>query len=508
MINRDFGCHPIFCQAWALDLVMPMEIIFMDMEDKHLKYGTLRSLRYIHSNPFRFPISSLSLPIFFLRIAERQRWWNMPPRTTHWSDIIVTHKIFLITSSYCFLTTFQQPICSSTGAFATIIIVLCWGDIPAWSSRYAIKTHAWSKPRQIKIMTMSDLIKTQSTPQFNRYNSWMSLGANGTPDNLIKEGLKQPHRIKISFKKVAKEITGHVAPDQAWFGTEYFLAYMLPKDDGPLLFNLIGQCFQDVGLTKWTSVIAKQCPDNADHTKVNFDECIRDYLEAISGLPNVGNQMICWHCTAKKPALMPMHKFMPCQEPPRIKKQPREKKTAHLPAARSHESSYQQHQCHKYCNYHQSNQCNCNNHQSDHRHQDNWCHNCPRCDNKDSKSRKSYEKKDDCKHDHFKKKSNEAMHNDQSTLLCMGNLSGKRSHSCSRSSLCSHSWSCSCSSSRSYDNHHVDNDDCKPSMLLKHGYLCSSKIDDGGRIHCPDKSNTLFPTFSAPMAKRGKRTPK
>jgi hypothetical protein len=43
----------------------------------------------------------------------------------------------------------------------------------------------------------------------------MSLGANGTPDNLIEEGLKQPNRIKISFKKGAKEITGHVALDQA-----------------------------------------------------------------------------------------------------------------------------------------------------------------------------------------------------------------------------------------------------------------------------------------------------
>jgi hypothetical protein len=41
------------------------------------------------------------------------------------------------------------------------------------------------------------------------------LGANGTPDNLIKEGLKQPDQIKISFKKKATEITGQVVPDQA-----------------------------------------------------------------------------------------------------------------------------------------------------------------------------------------------------------------------------------------------------------------------------------------------------
>jgi hypothetical protein len=34
------------------------------------------------------------------------------------------------------------------------------------------------------------------------------------------------------------------------------------------------------------------------------------------------------------------------------KMQPKEKRTAHFPAARSHELSYQQHCCHKYCNYH------------------------------------------------------------------------------------------------------------------------------------------------------------
>ncbi len=111
---------------------------------------------------------------------------------------------------------------------------------------------------------MSDLIKAQNMPQFNWYTCWTSLGANGTPDNLIKEGLKQPDRIQISFERGAKEITGHVAPNQVRFGAEYLLAYMLPnfkskiltrllaeqKDGGPLLFNLMGQCFQDVGLTK------------------------------------------------------------------------------------------------------------------------------------------------------------------------------------------------------------------------------------------------------------------
>jgi hypothetical protein len=62
---------------------------------------------------------------------------------------------------------------------------------------------------------MSDLVKAQNTPQFNWYTHRTSLGANGTPDKLVKEGLKQPNQIKVYFEKGTKEITGHVAPDQA-----------------------------------------------------------------------------------------------------------------------------------------------------------------------------------------------------------------------------------------------------------------------------------------------------
>ncbi len=102
---------------------------------------------------------------------------------------------------------------------------------------------------------MSDLIKAQNMPQFNWYTRWTSLGADGMPDKLIKEGLKQPNQIKVSLEKGTKEITSHVAPNQARFGAEYFLAYTLPnfkskiltrlldsqKDNGPLLFSLLGQ---------------------------------------------------------------------------------------------------------------------------------------------------------------------------------------------------------------------------------------------------------------------------
>ncbi len=72
----------------------------------------------------------------------------------------------------------------------------------------------------------------------------------------------------------------------------------------------MGQCFQDIGLTEWTNVVAKQCPNEMHRTKENFNECIRDSLKAVAGFLNVGDQLIRGLCTAKKPAFMPMHEFM------------------------------------------------------------------------------------------------------------------------------------------------------------------------------------------------------
>jgi hypothetical protein len=47
-------------------------------------------------------------------------------------------------------------------------------------------------------------------------------------------------------------ITKHVAPEQAQFEPEYFLAL---TEDGLPLFNLIGQCFQNVGLPNRTKLL-------------------------------------------------------------------------------------------------------------------------------------------------------------------------------------------------------------------------------------------------------------
>jgi hypothetical protein len=45
-------------------------------------------------------------------------------------------------------------------------------------------------------------------------------------------------------------------------------------------------------------------------TRENFDECIRDYLEAVAGFLNIDGQLICWLCVAKQPTFMPMHEFL------------------------------------------------------------------------------------------------------------------------------------------------------------------------------------------------------
>ena len=62
-------------------------------------------------------------------------------------------------------------------------------------------------------------------------------------------------------------ITRHVAPEQAQFEPQYFLAL---TEGGPPLFNLIGQCFQDIGLTKLNKVVGKRCLNNNDLAKASF----------------------------------------------------------------------------------------------------------------------------------------------------------------------------------------------------------------------------------------------
>ncbi len=61
----------------------------------------------------------------------------------------------------------------------------------------------------------------------------------------------------LGIKHGHLDITRHVAPNQARFEPEYFLAL---TEDGPTLFKLIGQCFQDVGLLNGTKSLESHAP--------------------------------------------------------------------------------------------------------------------------------------------------------------------------------------------------------------------------------------------------------
>jgi hypothetical protein len=78
------------------------------------------------------------------------------------------------------------------------------------------------------------------------------------------------------------DITRHVPPDKAQFVPEYFLAL---TEDGPPLFNLIGQCLQDISLTKWNKVVGKQCLDNNDLAKASFKKQTQDNQRQSPGCP-------------------------------------------------------------------------------------------------------------------------------------------------------------------------------------------------------------------------------
>jgi hypothetical protein len=71
------------------------------------------------------------------------------------------------------------------------------------------------------------------------------------------------------------------------------------------------------------------------------------------------------------------------------KKKPKEKKTAHLPTARSCESSYRQHCSCNYRDCHRSDRCNRDDCQPDYHHRDDQRHDRGQCDDKDVRNSKS-----------------------------------------------------------------------------------------------------------------------
>jgi hypothetical protein len=49
-------------------------------------------------------------------------------------------------------------------------------------------------------------MKAHATHQFAWYTHRTSLGANGMPDKLIEEDLRQSHQLEISFEEGSKDI--------------------------------------------------------------------------------------------------------------------------------------------------------------------------------------------------------------------------------------------------------------------------------------------------------------
>ena len=62
---------------------------------------------------------------------------------------------------------------------------------------------------------------------------------------------------------------------------------MNKQHDGPTLHSLLEQCFEEVGLTKWKNVVFVCCPDEDSKMYENLLECQRDYLEVLTGFPNI-----------------------------------------------------------------------------------------------------------------------------------------------------------------------------------------------------------------------------
>ena len=177
-----------------------------------------------------------------------------------------------------------------------------------------------------------------------------------------------------------------------------------------------------------------------------------------------------------------------------------------LPSLHSYGWVLQHHFCkkHDYC---QSNQYTKKNRHNG-CHHDDHCNNHPRRDKKDFK-KKPFKIRDDCKCNQFKKKE-AVMHNDHSSSSSGDTLSRKRHCSWSKSPSCSCSYSCSClrRSKRSYANHHVATDDHKQSGCLKRKYLYSKdEVNEGNGVHCPEKGDSTFATFTAPKRKKKKCGP-
>lgn len=175
---------------------------------------------------------------------------------------------------------------------------------------------------------MSNLLRATQNPPFGWVVRWEETDDIGRPLEDREAALRQPDRLKVKFDVPdggttraagTREATAEVTPDKGVFGAEYALVFTIPEfkkkiqarlDQADLaayvakLFSLFGECLQGDALVKWRAVLQKKHMPEADRTEESFVDALRDYLEEIEDLTDLGNVIVRSMRTLKKPAWM------------------------------------------------------------------------------------------------------------------------------------------------------------------------------------------------------------
>ena len=181
---------------------------------------------------------------------------------------------------------------------------------------------------------MSNLIRAQKNPPFGWYYAWLKLNEYGEPEKDIEAGLKQPETTKVTWDQPdsasqrtarTRDMSANIVPDKGIFGAEYAIIHTIPDFEkkikarldstGPdfvrQLHDLFGQCLQGEASTKWTSVLDRYPIGN--RTVDTFKLAIKDYLEKIAEVKNLGDMLIRQLRNNGKPLHMKFNTYIACR---------------------------------------------------------------------------------------------------------------------------------------------------------------------------------------------------
>ena len=188
---------------------------------------------------------------------------------------------------------------------------------------------------------MSDLLESIDNSPVGVYPTWTRLGEYGMPKVDPAESMKQPDKIKITYTMNGRRDPdkNHISsgnysavPDKGELGCEYLVHFTLPglidifqgfvstvdhahnheyEEFGKQMFAITPECLQGDALTTWQAV----CSDNnfneeANKTKANWKIAVQLYLEQIQAVRYIGNFILRWLASAKKPAHMKSQKWV------------------------------------------------------------------------------------------------------------------------------------------------------------------------------------------------------